>query len=266
MLMVVSNSGDNESICNDSLLSVRGVPSNSVPLVDIVAPSIKKDIIAGRYVNLASLLISSSNDSAVRELSLGTSSILLKPLADSRLNRPLTLSEFIVAFNIYKKVMCSAYPQRREELDEYLSDIIKMANDYKGLAFYEYHKRFAKNAAQLFIERGLKVDWGIRDQRIFVALFTGQKANTCLHCNGLHLTNFCPEASGRKLDMPARSKDKYGRDISRVHGKQICNNYNHVQGCAFANCQRAHVCTFCFKNHPLHKCQENKQTANHNSK
>jgi len=112
-MQVVSNSGDNESICNDSLLSVRGVPSNSVPLVDIVAPSIKKDIIAGRYVNLASLLISSSNDSAVRELSLGTSSILLKPFTDSPLNRPLTLSEFIVAFNIYKKVMCSAYPQER---------------------------------------------------------------------------------------------------------------------------------------------------------
>ena len=71
-----------------------------------------------------------------------------------------------------------------------------MANRYQGLTFYEYHRQFSMNAAQLLEEEGIKVDWSVRDQTIFLSLFTGQKANSCLICASVsHDTHFCPETA-----------------------------------------------------------------------
>jgi hypothetical protein len=46
---------------------------------------------------------------------------------DDRLKRNLTLDEFITAFGGYKEIMCSAFPNRAEELDAYLAYIIETA-------------------------------------------------------------------------------------------------------------------------------------------
>jgi hypothetical protein len=43
---------------------------------------------------------------------------------DPRLNRSLSISEFLKAFGKYKRVMTSVYPDRRAELDAYEDDII----------------------------------------------------------------------------------------------------------------------------------------------
>ena len=43
-----------------------------------------------------------------------------------RLNKNLTIQEFIQAFGKYKRIMCSVYPERREELDAYEDDIVKI--------------------------------------------------------------------------------------------------------------------------------------------
>ena len=61
---------------------------------------------------------------------------------DPRLNKTLSLSEFIQAFGTYKSVMSEAYPERRIELDLYERDTVDMANRYPGTGFYEYHKQF----------------------------------------------------------------------------------------------------------------------------
>jgi hypothetical protein len=39
----------------------------------------------------------------------------------------LTLDEFISAFGWYKEIMCSAFPNRAEELDAYLAHIVETA-------------------------------------------------------------------------------------------------------------------------------------------
>ena len=50
-----------------------------------------------------------------------------------------------------------------------------MANRYQGLTFYEYHRQFSMNAAQLLEEEGIKVDWSVIDQTIFFLCSLGRK-------------------------------------------------------------------------------------------
>jgi hypothetical protein len=60
---------------------------------------------------------------------------------DDRLKRNLTLDDFITAFGRYKKIMCSAFPNRAEELDAYLAHIVETARVWPQ-KFYEYHHCF----------------------------------------------------------------------------------------------------------------------------
>ena len=258
------------------VFATRGVPSSAVPRLDIVAPSLRKDILAGKDINLASLLIPNYQESVPRELCIGESTITMKPIQDSRLNRALTPQEFQIAFSIYKKVVCNVYPQRREELDDYMSDVLKMANQFPGLLFYEYHKQFSANAAQLLEQQGVKVDWSVRDPTIFISLFTGQKANACAICGSVsHATHFCPESANKprpknytdtlkdfKRESAKGFKDRHGRSIIQIGGRQICNNYNSVRGCNFSLCRRAHVCATCSQEHPQTLCSRNYKQPN----
>ena len=46
---------------------------------------------------------------------------------DGRLTRKLSLDEFVIAFGRYKRVMCTAFPNRHEELDLYQAHISETA-------------------------------------------------------------------------------------------------------------------------------------------
>lgn len=73
-----------------------------------------------------------------------------KDKPDPRLNRKLSIEEFISAFGIYKNIMCEQFPHRRAELDLYERDVVEMSTRYGGSGFYEYHKQFsARSAAHL---------------------------------------------------------------------------------------------------------------------
>ena len=75
-------------------------------------------------------------------LDTGDIIIPLKPLTDPRVNKALTITEFIKAFSIYKNVMCEGFPEREKE-SAYLADIVEMATHFSGLTFYEYHREFS---------------------------------------------------------------------------------------------------------------------------
>jgi hypothetical protein len=64
------------------LFSQTGVSSSSLPALHIISPELKKDILAGKDINLAKLLVPNYTESAPREMMLGGASISLKPLAD----------------------------------------------------------------------------------------------------------------------------------------------------------------------------------------
>ena len=251
------------------LMGTTGVPSHSLPNIPIISDQLKREILAGKHVNLAALMIPNFTETACREMVIGESTLAIKPLKDNRLNRNLTIQEYIQAFSIYKRIICEVFPIRQKELDIYLTDIIAMASQFQGFTFYEYHKQFSMRAAQ-FLQQGIKVDWAVRDEHMFVSLFTGQRSNSCITCHSVsHSTAFCPETADKPvLHQQPRSagnpgEDKQGRKVVFHTGKPICNNYNGSAGCPITSCTRLHICLTCKKpNHPSNKCFENRKSFN----
>ena len=243
------------------------VPADSLPEIDLVSPQLRQDILAGKDVNLAALLIpgyKGPGEYKQRSLMVGEEVIPLKPLNDPRVNKALTISEFIKAFTIYKNVMCEGFPEREKELSAYLSDIVEMATRFTGLTFYEYHREFSAKSAT-WHARGVELDWSKRDTKLFTSLFSGLKANACSICNSLvHQTSFCPmalgskksEANGRRFND--RNVDKNNLPRVFAQGKEICNNFNLVRGCHYNSCRRSHVCLDCHASHPRFECNVDK--------
>lgn len=239
-----------------------GYAAESLPLVETISPQLRQNIAAGRDVNLATLLIPYYTGPCSDKIEENQNQN--KP--DPRLNRSLSIGEFIQAFSIFKSVMCSAYPQRRNELDLYERDIVDMATRYSGRGFYEYHRQFSLQAASHLRYNNIMVDWSVRNNSLFCNIFANLRPNTCNHCNStLHLSGFCPSnvqkatvgvynIQGYKGNKSEFVKDSYGR--SRVYhlGKEICNNYNGDRGCKAFRCNNFHVCIICKKDHSQRDC------------
>lgn len=136
-----------------------GTAPGDLPYMDLVTPALRKNIIAGKDVNLASLLVSP---------------IDLDRNDDNRLNRNLTISEFITAFGRYKRIMSSVFPHRREELDQYEGQIVHIYNTY-GQVFYDYHKMFSLNSANALHVHNTKVDWSKKDLDLLHMVTAGDR-------------------------------------------------------------------------------------------
>ena len=100
------------------VLLCRVVPLHSLPKVEIISPQMWVDILQGKDINLA-VLVMQGNDHTTHVP--GGEAIPIRPRPslskDPRLSKKLTLPEFIKAFNIYSNVMCQGYPYRKWELD-----------------------------------------------------------------------------------------------------------------------------------------------------
>ena len=115
----------------------HGIASDNLPHIDVVSESMRKNITSGKYVNLAALLIP-DNDSLKSAENNAALDFLRHHQRDHRLDRPLSITQFYKAFGIYKRIMCEAFPQRRDELDLYEADIGNIYEHY-GEVFYQYH-------------------------------------------------------------------------------------------------------------------------------
>ena len=257
-----------------------GVPSDSVSHVELISPQQRKDIILGKDINLATLLIPSYHESAQdRHLIMGNELLPLKPLSDPRTSRALTIQEFIKAFSIYTNVMCRAYPQRRAELDAYMTNIVEMSSRFAGLPFYDYHRSFSARASALLLNDNIKLDWSKLDTKLYCAIFAGQRASTCTLCNSsLHMTAFCPAnvsgAASRQYHnnnqntQNTQSRDHTSRERFFHEDKEICNLYNSGIGmCHWLNCKYAHICKACKKpGHGFSECYSVPTDTSENAK
>jgi len=238
-----------------------GYSAESLPFVETISPHLRKNITEGKDINLASLLIPYYTGTATSDHKSEKS--------DPRLNKPLSLAEFIQAFGIYKNIMCSIYPHRRAELDLYERDIVDMATRYGGRGFYEYHKQFSLRAAAHLRYQNIQVDWSIRNNTLFCNIFANQKPNTCNLCNStIHPSGFCPmqlhpnQANGIqsvvKNNFIRSATDSYGRPRQFYLGQEICNNYNGNRGCVMPRCNNLHLCVVCKREHSKMVCPMSK--------
>ena len=152
-----------------------GVAADELPHIDVVTDSVKRNIITGKYVNLACLLIPDFEAPKASTDDMNGLEFLRRDRKDHRLDRALNITQFYKAFGIYKRIMCEAYPLRRIELDLYEADIGIIFEHY-GNIFYQNHVQFSKQAAA-YLEKGIKVDWSKRHKDLFQLLVGGVKTS-----------------------------------------------------------------------------------------
>lgn len=222
------------------------IPSSELPDIDIVPASVKRDIVRGKDVNLAVLLLplkDRKSYTADKDVQFGSEIFTIKAKGDSRLTRDLTITEFISAFNVYKQIMCAEYPNRRAELDKYMSFIIEINEKFPGFAFYHYHLQFSAKAAQ-YCEYGKRVDWAVPDSTMLSTIVAGQKANACHLCQALdHTAPFC----GLNADKPHHSKPSpAAQNVTVEKSPAVCRFFQMDRGCAKRICTYRHACAKCF--------------------
>ena len=222
------------------------MPPDMLPQIDIVSSAMRQQILAGKDVNLALLLLPGSiPDNPDNERSK------YDKKHHSRSNE-MTFPEFITAFGVYKRVMCDAFPSRHDELVQYESVISRLYMTYGQKAFNEYHRSFSSKS-WAFIDRcNVKLDWGVRDRDIYDSVTAGRRPNSCYHCNSIehpsHRYDVVQSAHSYARDKPFQSPAFKGR-------KQVCNNYN-TKGCSFPQCSRAHICSHCHGTHTMKDCPD----------
>ena len=167
-----------------------GIGEDDLPHIDMVSENLRCQILDGKYVNLASLLIPDFDTPNYTTNELSGIEMLRQSRRDHRLDGALSITQFLKAFGIYKWIMSEAFPQRRSELDLYEADVSSMFDHYGGL-FYQY-VQFSKKAAA-YLEKGVKVDWSKRDTNLFQLIVGGVKSKLCDHCSQAdHQSAFCP--------------------------------------------------------------------------
>ncbi|XP_044158789.1 uncharacterized protein LOC122944502 [Bufo gargarizans] len=130
-------------------------PSHFIPA------NIRQDIIKGKDVNLASLLIAAHEAPDNKTITCGEVSV------DVRLDRKLSIAEFVLAFSLYRAVICTVSPHRREELDLYLYKVVELGQKYGGTAFYDYHRSFSAKAAAALAQFQHTIDWSNLNTELF---------------------------------------------------------------------------------------------------
>ncbi|CAG2214500.1 unnamed protein product [Mytilus edulis] len=241
------------------------VSSGMFPHVQAVAPNVRKQILEGKYINLATLLNNQENVQDYKTVDESDGSVLLIKHRDPRLQRNLSIQEFLEAFNIYKNIICEKQ-DRRIEFDMYIQDIIDISARYKGPVFYEYHKAFANKVAAIKLTHGKVVDWSIRDEKLYSSITSGQIIKECETCGSLgHLTAVCQTlpSFGQSNNRPKptynqthfqksqvgsndrvdSNTDIRGRPVLFFRGREVCNNF--LSGKCFkgTKCSFAHVNT-----------------------
>ena len=241
--------------------SQNGISANLLSTVDVVSDSIKTQILNGRDINLASLLIPNYDLDK------------LNAQSDPRLKRRLTIEQFRIAFGKYRRIMVQAWPHRQQELEDYENDIAKIHAFY-GDRFYDYHLAFSSKAAEA-VKMRIPIDWSKRDTEQFQLILGGTRARQCQHCSStLHESEFCPNynvesekmtrnrftfvgnqqrtlntVNAYQQRLPTNRQeaqaDLHGRKIYFHQGQEICNNFNSTQGCSRRTCSRSHICAVC---------------------
>ena len=198
---------------------------------DYVSESVKENIVSGKYVNLATLLIPEFEQPEKKDR-----------YRDAK------------AKQVFKH--CTHHPWRKEELDDYMTKIIDIARIYGG-KFYEYHTIFSQKCA-VALEQGKKVNWAEKDKNLLQMIICGSQCNSCQICKEVsHTTQFCPQ-NVKQFAAQSKYYNPLGTtradNSSASQNKLICHFFNN-QGCKKEKCFYSHICKNCGSfSHRLQQC------------
>nr|XP_021331275.1 uncharacterized protein LOC110439521 [Danio rerio] len=246
-----------------------------------ISNSARNLILSGADIDLISLLSPIAPPAAERQVDCGEFSVSLKSSVNNQ-SRTLTLAEFCIAFSRFTDTICSVYPHRRRELNDYMAIIAELALSYGGTHFFTYHKLFSAKCALRVTQWNQCPYWGALDTELHNRVFLGCRNLTCAVCRScLHPTTSCPLVN--PLPDPTQPPSKStsyvpnpsSRNISSIFSipnkpslpsRDICQNFN-LGRCHRMPCRYLHLCSYCGGAHAKIICQilraNNKKSKNY---
>ncbi|KAI3368526.1 hypothetical protein L3Q82_025538 [Scortum barcoo] len=143
-----------------------------------ISPTLRQKILVGNYIDLA-LLIQPSAHTITSFGEPPTPQVAAQPKPPSH-SRVLTPLEF--AFSLYRDTICSVFPNRRAELDDYLSIILDLALRFGSTGFYTYRTLFASQATGRLQQFNQSMDWGSLDSELYCRMFAASSSLACNLC------------------------------------------------------------------------------------
>ena len=155
-------------------------------------------------------------------------------------------------------------PNLIPELMAYMATIVRVSQDFSGLAWVQYDTVFRRHAALACYDR-----WSFINSTLYTMCFTGM-ASLTPQCELGHLSHGARVRTGGDPDPGMKDRLKaLETAVLAITNKQdasgkpnqtpikplgeLCRKWNSVR-CTFPQCHHLHVCSTCWGNHPASKC------------
>jgi len=189
--------------------------------------------------------------------------------AKGRKSRKMTeIFTWLQSYASYVSVRTAKAPQLVPELLAYMSTVIRVSQDYSGLAWVRYDAAFRRQAALTGNTR-----WSVINSTLYTMCFTGMAATTkrCELCFATsHTERECAQRGDPDPEMRERlkaietavlaitAKPGLPRPLptSGAPAKpsgELCRKFNTV-GCTFPRCRHNHTCSSCGAKHAAFEC------------
>ena len=184
-----------------------------------------------------------------------------------RRSRKVTdIFSWLQCFGAYVSIRAPPAPHLIPELMAYMATIVRVSQDFAGLAWVRYDVAFRRQAAVTHNDR-----WSIINSTLYTMCFTGMASSTkrCELCfASTHTEQECAQRGDPDPGMKDRLK-AIETAVLAITGKQeqaakpvpppvkpsgeLCRKWNSV-GCSYPRCRHSHICSSCRGNHPVTKC------------
>lgn len=185
----------------------------------------------------------------------------------SRRSRKVTdIFTWLQCFAAYVSVRAPPAPHLVPELMAYMATIVRVSQDFSGLAWVRYDAAFRRQAALTKNDR-----WSAINSTLYTMCFTGMASSTkrCELCFATtHSEQECAQRGDPDPGMKDRLKaietavlamankrDPVGRQVQPavVPSGEPCRKWNTV-GCTYPRCRHTHACSNCGGGHPACRC------------
>ena len=187
--------------------------------------------------------------------------------ASARRKRAVTdIATWVQCFATYISVMSTSHPGAVPELLAYLIFILRVSQDFGGVAWVTYDAAFRRQALITGNRHWSRVNPSLYSICFSGVARTGQRCDLCLSLS--HPTRECTLVSDPDPDLTTRlrtlesavlalssSPSTPAPSASHTQATEVCRNFN-VGMCRMPNCRYRHVCRVCGGPRPAVTCCE----------
>ena len=220
-----------ETVPGPSLGIAASSLQNGAPFQDIPSAYVK-EIQTGEFFDLSKLLpknlsIHDEGDTLVLSLDNSVVRVSKKKTSGAAIT---DIDHWTTAFTAYMSVFTKKFPQRSQELLQYLTLIRYAARVHKGLGWAVYDHKFRQKASN-----NKSLVWSAIDNQLWLTIFT-------------------VAPSVLQEEYPLFKKGPFSSVSTGAVSRGTCHSFNRNGYCSRDNCRFKHACAHCSGPHPESKC------------